>query len=498
MHNRNYALLWWGQLVSEVGNRFNWIAISLWVYNLAGSASAVSFAIASMFAGTLIVGLWAGVLVDRLNRKAILVVSDFVRAILVALIPLLIHQNMALVYVDLFLISVATSFFRPARIGIVPAIVSRRDLMPANSFFSAMDSGAEIFGFAIAGFLASAYGYAALLYLDALSYVVSAVSTLGMTSRLTMPAGASNPETTQPQGVTAELIEGLRYMRRSRLQLGLFMLIFPTALVTSGLNSLQTPLAKGVVGITDAQFGAFSSIWGLGFIVASLLVGWFGTRLRRGLIIFGGFFLNFLSTGLMGLSSSFESLSLTGFGVGFANTTYYVGMSTVLMEHTPKELIGRVIAIRQVAIGFLRVAVPLIFGLVADQFSVRAAVIALATAGAIGTALVMRHPATMDFDSGPGELDERLFAFYRRVEGKASPEFEAGHQRLLNLASLAIVCAGWFGIYNYSPQRAFGILLAILALASVGLAARKGNWSKSWPFAIKDSKGREKRGASRI
>src|SRR5712692_5541157 len=115
MRNRNYALLWWGQLVSEMGNRFHWIAVSLWVFNLTGSASAVSL--------------------------AILVTSDFVRAILVALIPRLIHINITLVYVDLFFISIATAFFRPAIFGIIPAAVGRKDLMPANSFFSAMDSG---------------------------------------------------------------------------------------------------------------------------------------------------------------------------------------------------------------------------------------------------------------------------------------------------------------------------------------------------------------------
>jgi len=180
LRNRNYALLWWGQLVSEMGNRFHWIAVSLWIYNLTGSASAVSLAVSSMFAGSLVVGLWAGVLVDRLNRKVILVASDLARAILVALIPGLIHINIALVYLDLVLISVGSAFFRPAIFGIVPTVVNRKDLMPANSFFNAMDSGTDIFGPALAGVLAYAYGYAPLLYVDAATYVVSGLFTLVM------------------------------------------------------------------------------------------------------------------------------------------------------------------------------------------------------------------------------------------------------------------------------------------------------------------------------
>jgi MFS family permease len=498
MRNRNYALLWWGQLVSEVGNRFHWIAVSLWVYKLAGTASAVSLAISSMFAGTLIVGLWAGVLVDRLNRKAILVVSDFVRAILVALIPSLIQINMGFVYLDLFLISVATSFFRPARIAIIPAIVGRRDLMPANSFFTAIEYGAEIFGSALAGYLAFAFGYpfgyAVLLYLDASTYVVSSCCTLGMTTSPKLTGTDKGPEPPRARTVTAGLVEGFRYIRRDMLQWGLFMLLFPTALVTSGLNSLQTPLAKGVVGITDKQFGTFNSAWGVGFLVASLVVGWFGMRVRKGLIIFGGFFLNFLSTGLMGLIGSFGSLLLTAFGVGFANTTYLVGLSTVLMEHTPGQLIGRVIAIRQVAIGFLRVVVPLVFGLIADNFGVRGAVLGLAATGAIGTALVMRNPATRKFDTGPAEIDERMFAFFRRAVGAPSPEFEAVHQRWLNLAALGVAFAGWFGIYNYSPVRALEVLIAVLVLTFGGAGIRKGRWFQSRPFTFGNVRGRENGG----
>ncbi|MDR7438224.1 MAG: MFS transporter, partial [Armatimonadota bacterium] len=109
MRNRNYALLWWGQLVSEVGNRFHWVAVSLWVYSVTGSAGSVSLAVASMFVGSLLVGPWAGVLVDRWDRRKILVASDLVRGVLVALIPPLMSINVWLVYADLILISVATA-----------------------------------------------------------------------------------------------------------------------------------------------------------------------------------------------------------------------------------------------------------------------------------------------------------------------------------------------------------------------------------------------------
>src|SRR5437660_1043264 len=160
MRNRNYALLWWGQLVSELGNRFHWIAVSLWVYSLTRSAAAVSLAISSMFIGGLLVSLWAGVIVDWLDRRKILIAADVVRALLVAIIPPLMGVNVWLVYADLALISVATAFFRPAMFAVIPAVVSKRDILPANSFFSAMDTGTEILGPALAGIIASQCGFA--------------------------------------------------------------------------------------------------------------------------------------------------------------------------------------------------------------------------------------------------------------------------------------------------------------------------------------------------
>jgi MFS family permease len=473
MRNRNYALLWWGQLVSEIGNRFHWIAVSLWVFDLTHSASAVALAISSMFAGSFVVGLWAGVLVDRLNRKAILVVSDFARAFLVSLIPSLIHLNIALVYVDLILISAATAFFRPAMLGIIPAAVNRRDLMPANSFFTVMDSGAEIFGPALAGSLAFAYGYAPLLYVDAMTYLVSGLLALAMTIGLK----AKDPSDSLDGGkltLTTRLVDGFRYIRRDSLQWGFFMLIFPAALVTSGLSSLQTPLAKGELGITDAQFGTFNSIWGVGFTLASLILGWFGTRVRKSLIILIGFFLNFLSTGLMGLSHSLESLMITGFAVGFANTLYYVGVTTVLMERTPAELFGRVVSTRQVATGFLRVVVPLAFGAIADKFGVRFSVVLLAAIGAVGTAFaVMNNPATINFDAGPSSSNKRMFGIVRRLGGQASREFETEQQIWLSLAAIGVVLVGWLGIYNFSPIRAGGVLISVLMFAFGGAALHR-------------------------
>ena len=479
MRNRNYALLWWGQLVSELGNRFHWIAVSLWVYTITRSAAAVSLAVSAMFVGGLLVGLWAGAIVDRLDRRKILIVSDVVRAVLVAAIPPLMGVHLWLAYADLALISVATAFFRPAMFAVIPAFVGKRDILPANSFFTAMDTGTEILGPALAGIIAFKYGYALLLYSDALTYIFSALCLLG-TSVSAM--GESRIERPDKQSMLNAIAEGFQYIRQDPLQRQLFVLIFPAYLVGSGLNALATPLAKGVVGITDVDFGTFNSVWGVGFLVASLLVGWFGDRVSKSALIIGGFFLGFASSAAMGLSRSFNTLLITAFAVGFANTLNYVGLTTVLMERTEQGVIGRVLATRQVALGTVRVLSPLAFGTLGDVIGVRLSIWVMAALGTLGTAaVVVFSPALRRIESvGPPAPISKVWKFFVM---SANPEFDGNQQARLNLGTLAIVGLGWLGVAVRHPLYAVGLLLAVPGSVYLSAYFKGSLWKSVGKFA---------------
>lgn len=475
--NRNYALLWWGQLVSELGNRFHWVAISLWIYSETRSASAVSIAISSMFAGSLLVSLWAGVIVDYFDRKRIMIISDLVRAVLVALIPFLMGVNIWLVYLDLVLISAATAFFRPAIFSVVPQVVRRSDLLPANSFMSAMDTGTEVAGPAVAGIVAAAFGYAPLLYLDAGTYLVSAICILAMSApSLLAEAGRRLDLRSVSRGVR----EGLKYIREDSLQWGLFLLVFPVALVGASLNALQTPLAKGVVGISDSQFGSFQAIWGLGFVFASLLLGWYGGKLQRHILVLGGYFIVFVATALMGLSFSFLTLVAAAFVVGFANTMYYVGLSTILMEHSPQRVLGRVISTRQLAIGTVRVISPLLLGLVADAVGTRATIVAMATVGTFATVVILSvFPVTRSLKSGPFEVDTSKRSMWRALVGGVNPQFEQSQQHRLNFISIVVASLAWLGLALALPIYALSLLVLVPLFVLFGSFARKKGWLRA-------------------
>ena len=467
MRNRNYALLWSGQLVSEFGTRLHFMAVALWIFARTESAFVVSAAVAAMYIGPLLFGLWAGVIVDRFSRKTILVISDFVRAGLVALIPWLMSVDIIYVYADLMLISIATTFFRPAMFAVVPQIVRKEALLEANAFFAAMDNATDIAGPALAGLLVGFAGYQTALYFDAVTYVFSGVCVLAML----VPRLVEVAEKVTASSLWRDAVEGVRYIRRDALQWALFLLIFPATLVGSGLNALQTPLAKGAVGITDPQFGVFQTVWGAGIFISSLLIGWFGQRASKSWLILGGYFLHYVMTAFMGLSWGYTPLLIAGFGVGFANAFYFVGLGTVLMAHTPATMVGRVISTRQVAIGVLRIATPLMFGAAADAFGVRPTTMLLAVIGALATvAAVARIPVLRNLDArtrgaplaspAPGPFADWLL-------GPVRPGFDTLSQQRLNAITLVVVLIVWLFTFIRAPFAGVALLVIVAGAATL-------------------------------
>ncbi len=485
MRYRNYALLWTGQLVSLAGDRFHWIAISLWVYAQTGSALSVSYAMMALMVGPAVVGVFAGALVDRLDRRKILIYGDLVRAVLVFAIPDLMDRGIVWVYVDLFLVSAASAFFRPAMLAAIPQSVPKDRLLQANAFFASMDTSTEIFGPALAGLVIAGVGYAAAIYVDAFSYVISAIFVSALRLGRAEPADGTE-DRGQASGVLKSIREGLRYIRDDRIQVSLLAHLLGGFWV-AGLTSLQTPMAKGVLAISDQQFGWFQSIWGIGFVSASLLLGWYGGRIPKGLTIVFAYLLWALAAGMMGLSANYGMLVVTGFWVGFANILVFVNAATVMMEYTPPDRIGRVVTTRQVLVALMRVTALLGFGWLADAFSVRAAILAMASISFIGTlGAAIRFPTLRRYRvedaptatkarAGIGEAVAATMSpgiVTRFLDTHTDPQFIISEQRWLNAASLLIVGMGWLVLLTILPVKALGIGAATAGTIAVATLAR--------------------------
>ncbi|HET9224001.1 MAG TPA: MFS transporter, partial [Roseiflexaceae bacterium] len=179
--NRAYRRLWYGQVVSQLGDWFDSIALYALLLRLTGSGQAVGALLVAQFLPSTIVGLWSGVIVDRLPRKTLMIGADIGRALLV-LLYLLVRDadDVWLIYVVMVLKVSLSSFFEPARSAVVPAVTTREELVAANAIGGATWSAMLAIGAALGGLVAGTLGTDAAFIIDSFSFMLSALFIWGV------------------------------------------------------------------------------------------------------------------------------------------------------------------------------------------------------------------------------------------------------------------------------------------------------------------------------
>ncbi|MBX6342416.1 MAG: MFS transporter, partial [Thermomicrobiaceae bacterium] len=181
--NRRFAALWASDLISTLGDRVHRVALATLVYQLTGSLTETGIAFVATALPDLLLGLVAGVYVDRWDRRRTLVLCDLLRVPLVVAIPFVANVSLALVYLILFVLNSLSVVFRPAKTATIPAVVEADDLNAANALSSVSENVSDIVGYPLAGALlgtiAAIAGERAGLTLafgfDALTYLLSAL-----------------------------------------------------------------------------------------------------------------------------------------------------------------------------------------------------------------------------------------------------------------------------------------------------------------------------------
>ena len=190
--NRSFTLLWTGQLVSSMGSALTALAASILVYRVTGSALSVGLMLIATSGPTVLIGLIAGVFVDRYDRKRIMLISDLLRAILILLIPFLIPLNINWLYIIVALTSAITQFFDSAHASVLPEVASDEELSAANALMAISSVGSMTVGFAAAGIIASSFNIEWAFYLDAFSFFVSVIAIFSP-SKITKPVSPTCP-----------------------------------------------------------------------------------------------------------------------------------------------------------------------------------------------------------------------------------------------------------------------------------------------------------------
>lgn len=270
--NRSFRQLWLGQVVSQLGDWFDTIAVYTIVLNLTGSGRAVGLVLVARFLPTFFIGPLSGVIADRFSRRWIMIISDLLRAVTV-LGFLLVRRadQMWLVYTLTVFQLAFSAFFEPAKTAAIPSIVSDRELVPANAIASVTWSAMLTLGAAVGGLITGWFGTDAAFILDSLTFVGSAV--LVATVRFPPRPARQKSKITiaKALGIT-DTIEGVRYVKKRPRVLAL-LLVKPAWGLGGGILTLLAVFGEKIFpvgGSTATGIGVLFAARGIGTAVGPI------------------------------------------------------------------------------------------------------------------------------------------------------------------------------------------------------------------------------------
>lgn len=344
-NNKNFALIWLGNLVSTLGNNFHSIAVMWYVYKITGSPLQMGASLIFTELPYIVLGIFSGAIADRFDKRKIMIISDIVNGVLVGLIAVLIFNdglNIKILYALSVCIASSRAFFMPAVSSLIPMFVSTDDIIEANSLNQISTKTCSIIAPALAGFLITVIGIPGLFILDSISYMLSGISECF----ISIKNNVSVQKEEKTNKFFDDVKEGFVYSWSNKVLLhyiivgGLIINFFTAPL------SIYIPLYSGnVLNMGSKGYGMLMSALSVG----SLLAAAFTPRLAKKI----GFF-KFTTIGLMaegffillfGISHIFVVTLIIFILMGISFGICNVCLSTVIQTIVPQEFLGRVSSI---------------------------------------------------------------------------------------------------------------------------------------------------------
>jgi MFS family permease len=393
---RNFRLLWLGESVSLLGDQFYLIALPWITLQLTGSGLALGSVLMVAAVPRLIFMLLGGALTDRFSPRALMLVSNAVRALLAATLAGLLFADaltLPALYICSFAFGLIDAFFHPAMLAIVPRLVEPEQLEPSNAVLQGTGQLSGVVGPALAGLLVAAGGSAAAFALDTATFAFATLM-LALIRPTALPAptedATSSDDKPRPK-LLGSIAAGLREMWSDppmRLFLLLivvinFVLIGP---ITIGIPALAALRFAG----SAAGFGAMMATYGAGAVLGTVAAGARGTPRRMGMLLLGGVAALGIGLACLGLAPNVAAaaavLGAMGIGISFVN----VNIISWLQRRSPPALLGRVMSVVMLAVFGLDPLSRVVAGLAVDVstpglFVVAGALLALIALGAGAT-----------------------------------------------------------------------------------------------------------------
>jgi HD-GYP domain-containing protein (c-di-GMP phosphodiesterase class II)/MFS family permease len=338
---RPFLKLWTAHALSSFGDMLTTTGLALAAYGVSRSIVAVGAIFVARALPNLFLGLLAGPLVDRYDRKGLMILMDVLRAGLVGAVPFLLHTNFAVILGVAFLVSTGTVLFQPARSAALPDLVPYNLLQSSNAAMQFAERVTEILGYGAAGVIILFGGVPLLFAIDALTFVASA----GLLLTIQFPEIIREKVVGSWPAVREEILAGLAEVSRIPELRVIFPFSFFMVAAGSALLPLTVPLAIDKLHAGQVGFALLEASIAVGATLGSIITAYLQDVRRGQLMIIGGLGMGFF-VAFAGASQTLPLTMIFFVVAGIANMMYLIPMITAIQEVTETGIRGRVFAAR--------------------------------------------------------------------------------------------------------------------------------------------------------
>ncbi len=339
LKNKTFLLFFFGNVMSLVGFGFNLIAISWMVLEKTGSEYALGKIMASATAPGLVLALFAGVIIDRVNRKWLLVYLDLFRLIIVASFLLVLNQyefQLWILYPTMILMGLGNSLFWPTAQAFVQEIVDEKEYFDANKLLSASYQVGSILGASMGGFIVHLYNPLIALQINVATYFISAI--LISLAPFTYHRSKKNQSS-----LFDSLKVGFYFLKNkiNILTLGMTTILSDVA-IWGSLSVLTITVSNEVFNKGTWGYGLLDGLYGVGALFSTILVGYFSKKLGRGEYLAICYVIAGLMCLIAPIMPSIYIAAMAFSMMGLHNNSARIIVRTIFMENIPNDIMGRV------------------------------------------------------------------------------------------------------------------------------------------------------------
>jgi MFS family permease len=380
LRNKNLSLLIFGQFVSMLGSGMQSFAFSLFVLKLTGSSTQFASVLAVGMLPRLILGPICGVFADWFDRKKIIVYLDLISGLLIGglyIISITSALSMFHIYAAVILLSIISSLFSPAIGTAIPTVVDKDDLVEANALNRLAMTLCFMLAPIVAGAIFNIYGISVVLLINAVSFILSAISEMFMD----LKSPGKRIGGLSYRGFIEDFKAGIVFIINHRLIMKIILLsVVANAVVSPSFSVGLIYVANMVIKISEIQLGMLQTLLVAGSLIGSVIAGYVGKKISLAKILYlaltvmglllcfiainsSSYYLSIFSSNLI----PYMTLTLLSMLVASVGVVTNIGVSTMMQKEVPLDIMGRVSSVKEtISMGTIPMG-QIIFGIVFDR-----------------------------------------------------------------------------------------------------------------------------------